>query len=129
MKKKELAFFMFDVLYLPKDESFVLSPAKKTGGFYVNTTFMDKTNIKDLMDSYEILNQLAFDLGGKINLAKNCFIKPELLEKMYKEELEEFALLKAKYDPSYLITSNFFETYFPNFFSLESSSQKKATKA
>jgi len=122
INEKGLAFFMFDIMYIPKDECFVLSPTKSKGGFYVNTTFMDKTNIKDLMDAYEVLNQLAFELGGKINLAKNCFIKPELLEKMYAKELKEFALLKEKYDPSYLITSNFFETYFPSFFASKSSS-------
>lgn len=126
IEEKGLEFFMFDIMYISKDESFTLSPTKKVGGFYVNTTFMEKTDLKDLMDAYKVLNELAFDLGGKINLAKNCFIEPQLLEQMYQEELEEFAALKAKYDPSYLITSNFFETYFPSFFSLESSGQMNA---
>jgi FAD/FMN-containing dehydrogenase len=118
IQQYQLQVFMFDICYIPKDEPFVLSPSRNSGGFYVNTTFMDKTNKEDLLHCYSFLNELAYEMGGSLNLAKNCFIDPLLLEKMLAPNLEEMVALKKKYDPSHLITSNFFEEYFPSYFSL-----------
>lgn len=113
----QLRSFMFDVLHIPQDDlPFVLSCSRNTAGFYVNTTFMDSTNKEDLMTCYTQLNELALELGGSLNLSKNCFIKPAILEKMYAPALEEFTALKKKYDPSNLLISDFFEHYFPTYF-------------
>ncbi len=113
----QLQAFMFDVLHIPQDElPFVLSCSRDTAGFYVNTTFMEKTNREDLMACYHQLNLLALELAGSLNLSKNCFIQPNLLEQMYAPALAEFKALKEKYDPAHLLTSNFFEHYFPSYF-------------
>lgn len=113
----QLRSFMFDVLHIPQDDlPFVLSCSRDTAGFYVNTTFMDSTNKEHLMTCYTQLNQLALEMGGALNLSKNCFIEPAILEQMYAPALEEFVQLKKKYDPSNLLTSDFFEYYFPSYF-------------
>ena len=116
LEKYNLHFFMFDVKYIPQDEPFVLSPSRFSDGFYVLITFMDYFDKTAIMSFYEELNDFAFELEGKISLAKNCFIKPALVEKMLRVEIEEFMQLKAKYDPDFRLTSNFFETHFPSYF-------------
>lgn len=110
-----LQFFMFDISYLPKDEPFLFSSSRQSGGFYINSTFMDTTNEKKLMHCYSILNELAYEMRGSLNLGKNVFARPALLEKMFKTGLEELIVLKEKYDPNHLITSTFFEKNFPSY--------------
>lgn len=116
LDKYKLKYCMFDVMYIPKDEPFVLSASRYGDGFYVNTTFMDYVKKDTLMAFYGELNLLCSAMKGKIYLAKNCFIKSELLEEMHREEIEEFVLLKEKYDPDNLLVSNFFSTHFPSYF-------------
>lgn len=119
LDKYKLKYCMFDVMYIPKDEPFVLSASRHTDGFYVNTTFMDYVKKETLMQFYDELNILCHAMKGKIYLAKNCFIKPALLEEMHRTEIEEFVVLKAKYDPDNLLVSNFFKAYFPSYFGQE----------
>lgn len=114
--KYNLLFGMFDIMYIPKDEPFVLSASRYIDGFYINTTFFDKINEKDLMDFYAELNQLCYEMGGKMNLVKNLFIEPHCLEKMYGKEVEEMLKLKKITDPDDLIQSNFFKQKFPTYF-------------
>lgn len=114
--KYELHFGMFDIMHIPKDEPFILSASKESAGFYINTTFFDSTNVKNLMAFYKELNELCFHMGGKMNLVKNLFIEPALLEKMHEKEIKELVDLKNKYDPDRLIVSNFFREKFPSYF-------------
>lgn len=115
-ENKQLKTFMFDVTYSPQDEPFVLSHATHIDGFLVNITFMEKNDQRDILAAFQQLNQLAWEMGGNLNLGKNCFIEPNLLEKMYAPALEKFVQLKQQYDPSNLLSSDFFEHYFPSFF-------------
>jgi hypothetical protein len=103
-------------MYIPKDEPFILSSSRESDGFYINTTFFDSTRVDNLMLFYKELNTLCFEMGGKMNLVKNLFIDPSLLEKMHKKEIEELVSLKKKYDPDELIISNFFKEKFPSYF-------------
>jgi FAD/FMN-containing dehydrogenase len=114
--KYELQFGMFDIMYIPKDEPFILSSSRYTDGFYINTTFFDSTDVKNLMAFYKELNELCFSMDGKMNLVKNLFIDPALLEKMYEKEIRELVALKKLVDPENLIVSNFFKEKFPNYF-------------
>ncbi|MBY0424039.1 MAG: FAD-binding protein [Cytophagales bacterium] len=116
MLKYNLQFAMFDLMYIPKDEPFILSNSRYQDGFYINTTFFDKTNFKNLMQFYNELNHLCMDMGGKINLAKNLFIEPELIEKMYKKEIQELLAVKKQTDKDNLIVSDFFKQKFPSYF-------------
>ncbi len=116
LKKYKLNFTMFDVMYIPKDEPFILSSSKETDGFYVNTTFFDRTNVSNLMAFYEELNQLCLQMNGKMNLVKNLFCKTEILEKMYEKETKELLILKNISDKDNLIQSNFFLEKFPKTF-------------
>ena len=110
-----LKTFMFDVMYLPRDEPFVLSCSRFSEGFYVNMTFMEKTNKEGLKQFYAKLNRLALKLGGRMNLSKNCYVDIEILAQMHAPEMTEFMALKAKYDSLNLLQSNFFDKYFAVF--------------
>ncbi len=114
--KYGLRFGMFDIMYIPKDEPFVLSASRDIDGFYINTTFFDTINEKNLMAFYQELNELCFEMKGKMNLVKNLFIEPALIEKMYEKEIQELIELKKKTDPEGLIISNFFKEKFPSYF-------------
>lgn len=117
LSEYQLKFCMFDIMYVPKDEPFVLSASRYTDGFYVNTTFMDYVDRATLFAFYKILNELCLQMQGKIYLAKNLFADTDLLEKMHAAELQEFADLKQQYDPDNCLRSTFFETHFPSYFS------------
>ncbi|MDX2195781.1 MAG: FAD-binding protein [Cytophagales bacterium] len=112
LQKYNLATAMFDVMYIPKDEPFILSASRYTDGFYVNTTFFDTTNVPNLMQFYSELNVICRQMDGKINLVKNIFIDNALLQDMYKQEVNELFELKKITDPEGLIASNFFKEYF-----------------
>ncbi len=112
----DLHFGMFDLMYIPKDEPFVLSASRDIDGFYVNTTFFDTTKEKNLMAFYKELNELCVEMKGKMNLVKNLFIETDLLEKMYGKEIQELIELKKKTDPENRIVSNFFKEKFPGYF-------------
>ncbi len=114
--KYKLHFAMFDIMYIPKDEPFVLSVSRDHAGFYINTTFFDKTNVANLMAFYGELNELCFKMNGKMNLVKNLFIDTQLLEKMHGKEISELAELKKITDKDNLIVSNFFFEKFPGYF-------------
>jgi FAD/FMN-containing dehydrogenase len=103
-------------MYIPKDEPFILSSSRDSDGFYINTTFFDTTHVKDLMVFYKELNELCYEMGGKMNLVKNLFIEPSLLEKMHEKEIKDLVALKQKYDPNQMIISNFFKEKFPSYF-------------
>jgi FAD/FMN-containing dehydrogenase len=115
-----LQTFMFDATYIPKDDvPFTLSCSRETAGFYVNTTFIERANRRQLMAFYQELNQLVLKMGGLLNLSKNCFIESSMLEQMYAPALVEFKRLKDQYDPTAVIASDFFEQYFPSYFGEE----------
>ena len=116
--KYKLHTSMFDIMYIPKDEPFVLSSSRYTGGFYINTTFFDRTNKESLMKFYSELNHLCLEMNGKMNLVKNLFIETSLLEKMYENEIKEMLVLKKRVDKDNLIMSNFFKEKFPSTFGI-----------
>lgn len=117
LNKYQLQFGMFDIMYIPRDERFILSSSRDSSGFYINTTFFESAKEKDVMLFYEELNIRCLEMNGKMNLVKNLFIEPALLEQMYKKELQELAALKNKFDPERRIQSHFFSQKFPSYFS------------
>ncbi len=115
LNEHNLKTFMFDIMYIPQDEPFVLSCCRFSDGFYVNMTFMEKTNKAQLDLFYQKLNAYALKLGGRMNLSKNCYVDTDILAQMHGKEILEFMALKRTYDPSGMIQSNFFKTHFPSF--------------
>ncbi len=115
--KYKLQFGMYDIMYVPKDEPFTLSASRNTDGFYVDIAFFDRAPKESLMAFYQELNELCFEMKGRLTLVKHLYIETDMLEKMYKAEIEEMVALKRKTDPENLIVSNFFKEKFPTYFS------------
>jgi decaprenylphospho-beta-D-ribofuranose 2-oxidase len=105
-----------DVLYLPEDLSFCLSPNAGREGFAVsyafetsNTETIDRVRLafKDLADV------LWNEFGGHVSLVKNVEVNPTTLEHMYGNGAREFFRLKRKLDPDCLLRNEFLERLFP----------------
>ena len=116
MLRFKLSFAMYDILYVPRDEPFLLSASKDDEGFYINTTFLDSAIEADVMAYYAELNKLCVQLDGKINLVKNAFIEPSALEKMYEGSLTQLIALKNKVDPDFRFNSLYLKEKFPSYF-------------
>lgn len=117
--KYKLQFGMYDIMYIPKDEPFVLSASKNIDGFNIAIAFFDRVPVEPLMAFYKELNKLCFEMNGRLTLVKNLFIETDMLEKMYEDEIKELVELKRITDPDNLIVSNFFKEKFPNYFNRE----------
>lgn len=116
MQERGLSFSMFDILYVPRDEPFLLSASRDVDGFYINTTFLDAAGEEGVMAYYAALNELCVEMGGKINLVKNAFIEPEVLTKMFEGPLEELTAIKRRVDPERMFNSLFLRQKFPRYF-------------
>jgi len=70
-------------------------------GITVSMDFRNQQGVPELMHS---LNSLVADWGGRVYLAKDSTLTPELLEKMY-PDLNEFMKLRDQVDPERKIRS------------------------
>lgn len=116
IRELNLSCSMYDIMFIPKDEPFLLSASREEAGFYINTTFLDAARERDVMACYKELNELCAAMGGKINLVKSAFIPPKDLEAMYQGPLAELVALKERVDPGFLFNSLYFKEKFPTYF-------------
>ncbi len=128
MPEHGLTTAMFDIMFIPKDEPFLLSPSKDEAGFYVNITFMDFVRREAVEAYYAPLNDQCVEMGGKMNLAKNAFIAPARLEAMYRGSLEQLVALKRTIDPGFLFNSSFLREKFPSYFGAQRTLQPSSSQ-
>jgi FAD/FMN-containing dehydrogenase len=104
-----------DVLYLPEDLNFNLSPDANASGFAVSYAF-ETSNRKQLAAAEEAFRVLADDLwnrfGGRVSLVKNVYASQATLAKMYGAQAQEFFKLKVKHDPQGLLRNEFLDRTF-----------------
>jgi len=110
---------MIDVLYLPKDERFLLSSTNSQGGYALSMAFssMNKKAFEKIKTALEKLSAICFELHGKVHLIKNVLSKPEHIQEMYKDTLPEFFAIKRKYDPDGILRNDFIDRIFPDYVS------------
>jgi FAD binding domain/D-arabinono-1,4-lactone oxidase len=116
LKRHGLEFAMFDIMFVPQDEPFSLSSSSESDGFYVNATFLDSTDQQSVMAYFQELNAECLRMGGRMNLVKNAWVDPKVLETMYRPALEKLVALKSKVDPKFAFNSNFLREKFPTYF-------------
>ncbi|MFL5823021.1 MAG: FAD-dependent oxidoreductase [Solirubrobacteraceae bacterium] len=97
-----------DVLYLPQDWTFCLSPNARRPGFAVSYAF--ETNDTDpVEDAFRALADILWtDFHGHVSLVKNVRVNPATLHAMYGPQAGEFLTLKHRLDPSDLLRNKFF---------------------
>ncbi|MGA6948993.1 MAG: D-arabinono-1,4-lactone oxidase, partial [Solirubrobacterales bacterium] len=101
-----------DVLFLPRDEPFMLSSTAGGPGFAVSYAF--ETSRQSRLDgARKAFNELADllweDFGGRVHLVKNVFVSKKTLAKMYGEGAKRFFALKSELDPAGILRNDFLE--------------------
>jgi FAD/FMN-containing dehydrogenase len=104
-----------DVLYLPEDLNFNLSPDANARGFAVSYAF-ETSNRKQLAAAVDAFRDLADHLwnrfGGRVSLVKNVYASHATLANMYGAQAREFFKLKTRYDPQRLLRNAFLDRTF-----------------
>jgi decaprenylphospho-beta-D-ribofuranose 2-oxidase len=106
---------LWDVLYLPKDEDFLLSATTERAGFAVSCAF-ERSNSKYIERVKQAFTELADDLWqtykGRVYLVKNVHVTRKTLAAMYGQDAVRFFELKAAMDPHCVLYNEFLERTF-----------------
>jgi decaprenylphospho-beta-D-ribofuranose 2-oxidase len=116
-RSKGLTPTLADVLFLPKDEQFLLSATAGLSGFAVSFAFetSDKKTLDDAQAAFIELSDLLWKkFQGRVYLVKNVHAKKETLAAMYGQNALDFFKLKRELDPGGLLCNKFLERTFPD---------------
>jgi decaprenylphospho-beta-D-ribofuranose 2-oxidase len=106
---------MFDGLFLPRDEGFLLSATRDLDGFALSAAF-DTSSDAILAKVRRILTVASTrcrKAGGRVHLVKNVCAEPEDIAAMYREGATAFFALKRRLDPDGILRNEFLERLFP----------------
>jgi decaprenylphospho-beta-D-ribofuranose 2-oxidase len=102
---------LFDVLFIPRDDRFLLSASAGLAGFAVSFAF--ETNDERVLDlvrtALHDLTDVCGRLGGRIHLVKNVNASKATIATMYAGTLPEFRALKSLVDPERVLVNAFLE--------------------
>jgi decaprenylphospho-beta-D-ribofuranose 2-oxidase len=103
-----------DVLYIPRDERFLLSASTGMSGFAVSFAFetSDWKRIRRIEECFVDLSETCAATGGRVYLVKNVRARPETLRAMYARTLPDFFALKGEVDPRGVLRNAFLERHF-----------------
>jgi decaprenylphospho-beta-D-ribofuranose 2-oxidase len=106
---------LMDVLYIPRDDWFLLSASTGMSGFAVSFAFEtnDRKRIARIEECFVDLSETCFDAGGRVYLVKNVRARTGTLEKMFAGTLPDFFALKREVDPRGVLRNAFLERNFP----------------
>jgi decaprenylphospho-beta-D-ribofuranose 2-oxidase len=114
-RTRGLAPTLQDVLYLPEDLEFSLSPDSRSPGYAVSYAF-ETNDTATLTNAMETLTELADVLWnrfqGRVSLVKNVCVKPSTLLAMYGAGAVDFCQLKQTLDPDGLLRNDFLQRTF-----------------
>ncbi|HYP49226.1 MAG TPA: FAD-binding oxidoreductase [Thermoleophilaceae bacterium] len=107
---------LLDVLYLPKDNPFLLSATGREAGFAVSYA-IETNSSRDLELAKQAFSRLSDLLlnepfRGRVYLVKNVFARASTLRAMYGDDYASFMSLKAELDPDGLLRNDFLERTF-----------------
>jgi decaprenylphospho-beta-D-ribofuranose 2-oxidase len=114
-RKKNITPTLFDVMFLPEDERFLLSATTGLAGFAVSYAF-ETSNRRTLKRVKKSFRKLSDDLWtkfkGRVYLVKNVHAEQSTLAEMYGENAVEFFNLKRELDPDGILANEFLERTF-----------------
>ena len=108
---------LFDCLYIPRGEEFLLSSSAGLDGFAVSIAF-DTSDPDVLAQAHSILARASARLhtmGGRVHLVKNVCADADDLKGMYGTRLDTFFRLKQRLDPTGVLRNEFLERTFPGY--------------
>lgn len=113
-KERGIKPMLFDAMFLPEDEAFVMSSTNGLAGFAVNIAFegLEGEQLQATKEMFSLLTTLCKEWGGRVHLVKNVFANPQDLRDMYADAFQSWKELKRKYDPQNTLGSGFIERIF-----------------
>jgi decaprenylphospho-beta-D-ribofuranose 2-oxidase len=113
--ERDLTPTLNDVLFVPKDQPFLLSASADLAGFACSYAF-ETSNRATLERAQGAFRELADTLwekfGGRVYLVKNVFAETGTLRKMYGDHAVGFFELKRELDPGGVLRDEFMERIF-----------------
>ncbi len=107
-----------DVLWLPKDQRFLLSATADMAGFAVSYAFetSDEDEIEQIKDAFSGLADVLWnEYRGRVYLVKNVSANKNTLASMYGANAREFFALKRDLDPDGMLHNEFLERTFDDY--------------
>jgi decaprenylphospho-beta-D-ribofuranose 2-oxidase len=105
---------MMDVLFIPRDDNFLMSASNGMAGFAVSFAFETNsdTRLATITRCFEELSETCFNAGGRVYLVKNVRARQATLVEMYGSRLKDFLALKAQVDPGRVLYNAFLQRNF-----------------
>jgi decaprenylphospho-beta-D-ribofuranose 2-oxidase len=102
---------LMDVLYIPRDDHFLLSASTGMASFAVSFAFetSDDRLLERIAECFVELSETCRDIGGRVYLVKNVCARPDTLAAMYAATVPEFFELKDEVDPRGVLRNPFLE--------------------
>jgi FAD/FMN-containing dehydrogenase len=111
LDRRRLVPTMFDVLFAPADEGFLLSPGNRLAGYAISFAF-DTSRAATRARARQFLiwaTGRCRAAGGRLSLVKHVCADAGDIAAMYGERLDGFLALKRRLDPDGLLHNEFFE--------------------
>jgi hypothetical protein len=114
LAERKLVPTLLDIMFVPKDEEFLLSSSNQLSGYAITFAF-DTSNATIVARAEDFLvwaTSHCRAIGGRLSLVKNVRAQAEDIAAMYGENLAQFFAIKQRLDPDGLIRNEFFERIF-----------------
>jgi decaprenylphospho-beta-D-ribofuranose 2-oxidase len=102
---------LFDILYLPADDRFLLSSTNGLEGFAITLAFEDRNgaHLASIEAQLFAFSELCLERGGRVQLTKTVRANKATLATMYAPRLAAFRALKATCDATGALHNAFFD--------------------
>jgi decaprenylphospho-beta-D-ribofuranose 2-oxidase len=115
LAERRLVPTLLDIMFVPKDEGFLLSSSNHLSGYAITFAF-DTSNTATLARAREFLiwaTRRCRAIGGRVSLVKNVCGDADDIAAMYGDNIDRFLDVKRRLDPAGLIRNEFFDRVFP----------------
>jgi decaprenylphospho-beta-D-ribofuranose 2-oxidase len=105
---------MMDVLFIPRDDNFLMSASNGMAGFAVSFAFEtnSEARLATITKCFEELSDTCLQAGGRVYLVKNVRAPKATLAKMYDTRVKAFLALKGEVDPDRTLYNAFLQRNF-----------------
>jgi decaprenylphospho-beta-D-ribofuranose 2-oxidase len=115
LEERGLTPTLYDVLFLPGDEPFLMSSTAAGAGFAVSYAFETsrESTLRGAQEAFSDLSEILWEkFGGRVHLVKNVFASKQTLAEMYGDSAKRFFALKDELDPAGILRNDFLDRTF-----------------